>query len=267
MICNIPILMYHSISNYASPKFKRWTVSPEQFRNHLVTIQLQGYTPLTVTDYICSLNKRRLPEKPILITFDDGFEDFYQEALPLLSQFEMPATLYVTTGFVGETSHWLNKIGEGGRKMLSANQIVELHKNGIEIGAHTISHPHLDTVPESDAAREIQLSKIWLEAIIGERVYSFAYPHGYHSRRVKRMVIDAGFTSACGVKHALSHPFDDRFALARIIVSDRVTSESLKSLLAGEGLKEVPLKETFKTKMWRMYRKHSAKLNLAGSTL
>ena len=267
MIRNVPILMYHSISDEAEPKFRRWTVRPNQFRSHLTMVRLQGYTPLTVSDYVNRLNRRNLPEKPILITFDDGFEDFHTHALPLLNEFEISATLYVTTGYVGDRSKWLSAAGEGERKMLSAKQILNLAQNRIEIGAHTVTHPQLDTIPEQQAAHEIKHSKLWLEAILGAKVNSFAYPHGYYSPSVRKMVIDAGFTSACGVKHALSHPRDDRFAMARIIVGNEITDQSLKTLLSGEGLRELSVGETLKTKMWRLYRKQSIRLNLAGSTL
>ena len=263
----VPILLYHSISEHASRPFKRWTVTPDSFRNQLLLLKINGYSPLTLSEYVECQNRRRFPLKPVLITFDDGFEDFYTYAFPILQEFDFSATLYITTGYVGCTSEWLSNLQEGRRKMLSVSQILELHNNGIEIGAHTVTHPQLDTLSEFTAWHEISESKIWLEAILGSEVKSFAYPHGYYSKRIRQMTLQAGFSSACGVKHAMSHPLDDRYAMARIIIENGLTNSQFKEVLNGIGLNEIENKERLKTKAWRIYRKRMKGLNFERATL
>ena len=260
MIKQVPILMYHSISASASLQFKRWTVTPHNFRSQLMMIRSMGFTPMTISDYVLSQNRRNVPSKPILITFDDGFEDFYFEATPILQDLDMPATVYVTTGYVGKTSLWLKSEGEGGRKMMSAKQIVELNEGNIEIGAHTVTHPQLDVLIDAIAKREIIGSRVWLESVLGERVRSFAYPHGYHSKRIRQLVIESGFTSACGVKHAMSHTQDDRFSMARIIVEHGTTIREFAHMLTGENLDVAPKHEKISTRLWRTYRQQVAKM-------
>lgn len=263
----IPILLYHSISDHASQKFKPWAVSPSRFREHLTVLKLMGYTSLTVSDYVQCQIDGKVPPKPVIITFDDGFEDFYTNAFPILQEFEFSATLYVTTGYIGYTSRWLETMGEGERKLLTAEQIIELYKAGIEIGAHTATHPQLDTLPSFLAWKEIYESKQWLQTILGDEVRSFAYPHGYYNKKVRELVIDIGFSSACGVKHAISHPNDDRYAMARIIVKSHVTADGLKRLLKGDGLSKIEKGEKLKTKVWRLYRQGANQLNLKGLTV
>lgn len=255
----VPILLYHSISEKAAPPFKRWAVHPELFEKHLKYLREQDYTPLTVTQFVDLNRDTYLPERPVLVTFDDGFADFYTEALPLLQEYACPATLYITTAFVGHTSRWLAAQGEGDRPMLSWNQVRELPSRGVECGAHTCSHPQLDTLNLKGAREEVAGSKRALEQQLGQPVSSFAYPHGYHSSAVKKLVRQLGFTSACAVKHAMSNPADDPFALARIIVSADTNLVAFEGLLSGQVLPTTPLRERWQTKAWRLARR-SARL-------
>src|SRR4051794_15604605 len=104
----IPILMYHSISDQATRKYSPFAISPALFAQQMEYLQQQHYTPLTVTQLmkIRTTKEQPLPEKPILLTFDDGLEDFYTGAFPVLQQHHFPATLYVVTGLMNETSRW-----------------------------------------------------------------------------------------------------------------------------------------------------------------
>src|SRR6266496_2657570 len=91
----VPILMYHSISDHASPKFKQFTVSPKLFAEHMAYLHQHRYIPITVTQFVNALSNSTLPERPVVLTFDDGFADFYTEALPVLKHYGFAATLYV----------------------------------------------------------------------------------------------------------------------------------------------------------------------------
>jgi peptidoglycan/xylan/chitin deacetylase (PgdA/CDA1 family) len=139
--------------------------------------------------------------------------------------------------------------------MLSWDQITALPTNRVEIGAHSHTHPQLDTLPLSAADQEIRTSKALLEDHLGRPVDSFAYPHGYHSPQVRRVVEQAGFTSACAVKHAMSSLSDDRFALSRIIIDRDQTLESFHRLIVGESLHMAPRGERVQTILWRAVRR------------
>jgi peptidoglycan/xylan/chitin deacetylase (PgdA/CDA1 family) len=252
----IPILLYHSIAEECAPQFRRWAIHPEMFAAQMEMLHEQAYTPLTVTQFVTAINnKSALPERPVIVTFDDGFADFYTDALPILKEFGVPATLYITTGFIGETSRWLMEEGEALRPMLTWQQIAEISANGIECGAHTHTHPQLDLLSRFQAYDQICRSKRLLESHLGQKVHSFAYPHGYYRAEVRKMVQLAGYSSACAVKHAMSAIHDDQFALARIIIERDTDLATYLSLLAGEGLRVAPIRERMRTKLWRLVRR------------
>jgi peptidoglycan/xylan/chitin deacetylase (PgdA/CDA1 family) len=251
----VPILLYHSISADATPGFWRWTVHPDLFAAHMAFLRDHQYTSLTAAQFAQTLLDpgRPLPERPVVITFDDGFADF-GNALPVLKSMQLTATLYIVTGYVGDASRWLAPEGEGDRPMLTWSQILEIDASGIECGAHSRTHPQLDVLQKTRAWDEISRSKEEMEQHLGHLVNSFAYPHGYYSPAVRRMVEQAGFTSACGVKHAMSAMNDDRFGLARIIVAADTSVQDLSRLLEGQGLAVAP-HERMRTVGWRLFRR------------
>ena len=257
----VPNLLYHSIAEAVAPQFSRWVVRPQVFAAHMAYLHDHGYTPITVTQLAIAMTDSsvRLPDQPVVLTFDDGFADFYTGALPALKRYGFAATLYITTGFVGKASRWLYREGEGERPMLTWSQIAEISASGIECGAHSHSHPQLDTLPLGAAHDEISRSKSVLEQHLGRPVQTFAYPHGYDSPAVRRLVQQAGYSSACAVKYAMSALTDDRFALARIIVTADTDVESFSGLLVGRGLRVAPIREQVRTKGWRLVRR-SARL-------
>src|SRR5437588_1186382 len=132
----IPILMYHSISRHATPKFKPFTVSPESFADQMAYLHQHAYALMTVTQLVKVLTQEGsvLPERTIVLTFDDGFADFFTDALPILQQYGFPATLYVTTGFIGSTSGWMRREGEATRLMLTWEQLTEICSCGVDLG-------------------------------------------------------------------------------------------------------------------------------------
>jgi peptidoglycan/xylan/chitin deacetylase (PgdA/CDA1 family) len=260
----IPILLYHSIATDATPQFKKWTVAPEVFAAQVAYLHAHQYTPITVTQLGQAMANGRsyLPYRPVVITFDDGLADFYTTALPILTYYDFVATLYIATGFIGETSRWLYHVGEGDRPMLTWNQITEISMYGIECGAHGHSHLQLDIVPVKTAHEEIIRSKLSLEDHLGQVIKTFAFPHGYYSLTVKRLVQAAGYSSACTVKHALSTLAGDRFALARIIIDSETNVVTFGRLLVGQGLRVAPKQEALRTKGWRLVRRLRRSLSL-----
>ncbi len=260
----IPILLYHSIAENVAPGFRKWAVRPCLFAAHLAYLHDQGYTPITVTQLGAAIASRyvHLPDLPVVLTFDDGFADFYSDALPVLQRYGFTATLYITTGFVGDASRWLHREGEGNRPMLTWGQITRISASGVECGAHSHSHPQLDILTLSAARDEIARSKAVLEYHLGRQVETFAYPHGYYSLPVRQMVQQAGYSSACTVKHAMSSMTDDRFALVRILVTSDTDAEGLSRLLVGQGLPVAPTREGLRTKGWRLVRWLTRRLKL-----
>jgi peptidoglycan/xylan/chitin deacetylase (PgdA/CDA1 family) len=253
----IPILLYHSITNSSSPKFEHWTATPQTFADHMQVLADGGYSTISVSDLaeIIIGNTWDVPERPVVITFDDGFADFYDQALPILSRFGFRSTIYIITQYMEETSRWLDQEGSGDIPMLSWKQVAEIASQGVEIVAHSHTHPQLDTIPLAQAAQEIRLSKSIIESHLGQQIGSFAYPHGYHNANIRRLVQEAGFSSACAVKHAMSSLEDDRFTLSRIIITHNVKADELSKLLGGYSLRTAPQGERVQTLLWRVVRR------------
>jgi peptidoglycan/xylan/chitin deacetylase (PgdA/CDA1 family) len=256
--------MYHAISNQARARFARWAVSPELFDAHLSYLKDAGYHSHTVSELVSLLRHGNFNPlfKHVVITLDDGFADCYHNALPVLQKHAMKATVYIPTQYVGGCSQWLEPLEEGDRPLMHWDQIRELCSAGIEIGAHSHSHPQLDILPAAEAEQEIWQSRQILEDQLNRPILSFAYPQGYYNQYVKAMVGQAGFTSACAVKHALSSPEDDLFALARLIVSAETSLDDLKVMVEGKNMPVAPYPERVQTKAWRSMRRLFAQMNL-----
>lgn len=259
----VPILMYHSLSCSSNARFKQFAVPPTRFAEQIAYLYDHKYTPITVTQLMQarSQNENALPERPVVLTFDDGLADFLT-ALPVLQRYHFPATLYIATAFIGGTSCWLERERESWRPMLTWQQVSEVSASGIECGAHTHSHPQLDTLTVARAKEEIERSKKLLEDHLGQEVLSFAYPFGYFTTRIRQLVREAGFHSSCAVRHAMSVENDNPFSLARLMVSGGMNQEEFAALLTGHGTSPARAIYTLyarsRTPVWQLIRRNLA---------
>jgi peptidoglycan/xylan/chitin deacetylase (PgdA/CDA1 family) len=240
----IPVLLYHSVADVAPfEALRHYTVTPSQFREHVAAIAASGRTPMTVSELAGALKgERPLPLRPVAVTFDDGYDDT-PAAVELLRNAGISSTVYVTTGTIATP------------RGISEALLPALIASALEIGAHTVTHPHLDEIPTSDAAAEIGDSRRELEERLGGPVESFAYPHGAHDRAIRDAVIAAGFTSAAAVKNALSHRGDDPFAIARWTVTSNVSAGAIADVLEGPPPQLVWSGERRRTKVSRSARR------------
>lgn len=254
----IPILLYHSVCPDPGPALLRWSVTPETFEAHLALIGRLGLVTWTVSRLAGVLAQAQpVPDGTVVITFDDGYADFAEHALPVLERLGLASTIYLTTGaLVGVSDPVVPRMPIA--PMLELAAVPELEARGVEVGAHGHGHWQLDTVPERFAAEEITRSKEVLEEVLAHAVASFAYPHGYSSPKVRRLVAQAGFTSACAVRNAFSSRHDDLFALARLTVEHDTPLGVVRSWLTGSGAVVASQQEHLKTQMWRWYRRATA---------
>ena len=251
----IPILLYHSVTSTPARGLERFTVRPDQFAAHLDHLIDDDRTVLPLGEIAEHLRSGTpLPEGAVAVTFDDGLADFAEHAWPELRSRGMPSTLYAVAGYLGDRSRWLD--GPAAESpMLSAGQLSALADGGVEIGAHSMTHPQLDLLPRARAQREIADSKDALEQILGRPVTTFAYPHGHHTRAVKDLVVEAGYTSAAAVRDMFSHDRDDVFAIARLTITDATTNEDLGRLLQGRGARPAPRRQLVRTRLGRQVRR------------
>lgn len=238
MLTSVPILLYHSIS--ADPPYwiAPFAVSPARFASHLDAIAASGRTPLTVSEYVDGLSgKCALPISPVLITIDDGFADFAENALPALTSRDMVSTLYVTTGALADSSaEWVLPPAN----MLAAADLPRLEAAGVEIGAHSHTHRQMDLLTESEVTSELSRNACALESILGHPIRSFAFPHGYWRPRLLRQVSSAGFDSACSVANAFSSARDNHLAVSRLMVTSDTDEDDVAGWMNGYGARERP---------------------------
>lgn len=209
---NVPILMYHYIRDNPDPQDvlgANLSVSPRDFRLQMEWLARNGYHPVDLDDlrsYV--MGSGTLPSKPVVISLDDGYSDLYTVAYPLLHAYQFKAVAYVVTGFFGRPSN------------VTPAQVVEMNANGIEIGSHTVSHPDLTKLSGAELQRQLDDSKVTLEAILGHPVLDFCYPSGAVNPTVVHAVQAAGYQSAT-TTHAGStaHSAADRYEWTRVRVS------------------------------------------------
>jgi len=197
----VKVLMYHRIVSDKSLPGSHWTcVSAKEFRSQLEALEKWGFTTVTFDD--CRLflkGELNLPRKPVVLTFDDGYRDTYRYALPALQEFGMKAVVFVLGERRIRTNAWDKCLGIHGAPLMKEVEIKELRGAGFEIGSHTMHHARLTEVSEHDAWKEISVSKIQLEDMLGASVPSFSYPYGAVNQMLKQLVKAAGYDIACSV--------------------------------------------------------------------
>lgn len=255
----VPILIYHSISGDPMPLVRSLAVDERTFAEHLDMVASRGLTSLTVSEFLAAADRAdtSVLERAVVITFDDGFADMASTALPALRERGLRATLFITTGLLrdGPVAPVDAAIAQ---HMLAWPQLAEICAAEVEIGAHSHSHPHLDTLARGHARDEIVRSKSLLEDALAAPVSTFAYPHGYSSRRVRGLVREAGFRGACAVKNAFSSDDDDRFSLSRLMVQADTGQEEIGDWLDRRAAPPPPRREAPRTRAWRRYRRARA---------
>ncbi len=255
----MPILMYHEIAP-RSETSSRLAVSPDAFGAQLAYLHDEGFHTVTAAELsrVLSGGDGKLPDRAVVLTFDDGFADFHSRAMPLLDRFGFTATLFVTTGWVSDAGPL--PAGRRPGPMLSWGQIDEAARSGIEIGAHSRLHPQLDQLPPGLLREELYLSKAKLEDKLGSAVTGLAYPFGYSNARVRNMARELGHGYGCAVGNAMIGGEPDLLALPRLTVARSTGMSTFATLVRGSNVGRVFLTDRALTKGWAIVRRSKAAL-------
>ena len=203
----VPVLMYHRVG--APPPGSRlaklW-VAPADFRRQLEAALALGYEPVFASRLA---EPASLPPKALAVTFDDGTEDNYTEAFPILKDLGVKATVFLVAGWMGRRNGWEDPALEPWQRTLTWEQVRSMQGSGlVEFGSHTMTHPDLRGLEDEPLAYELRESKRRLETELGRRVDAFAYPFGAgaYDARVRAAVLAAGYSCDFGVKQGLAAP-------------------------------------------------------------
>ena len=222
---HVPILMYHYVGTVPkddpNPKLRAGlTVNPADFSQQMDWLAAHGYHPVDMTTLRGYFAGSPLPAKPVVVTLDDGTADLYTAAYPVLRAHHFPAVAFIISGF-------LNASGR-----VTADQVLEMEKGGIEIGSHTWDHPDLTTLPAARVQFELVRCKQDLEKLLGHPVLDFAYPAGRYNTAVVRQVQQTGYESAVTTDWGAAHAMPDKFTWTRIRVDG---GEPLERFIANLG--------------------------------
>jgi peptidoglycan/xylan/chitin deacetylase (PgdA/CDA1 family) len=254
----VAVLGYHRVHAGAADPLGL-SVAPARFAEHLQVI-VRMLRPVRLRDAAESLRTGRVPRRAVVVTFDDGYADNLHAALPLLEQYGVPATMFVTSGNRGGEFWWdrlarlrlrepgpghdalsarLQHLDEAARdallrelerqaplsaplhRTLTAAELQQLAASSlIEIGAHTVTHAPLSSLAADRQRDELERSRAELEALLDRPVTSFAYPHGALTPTTTALVGAAGYENACCSKQDVATPRAPALALPRLWVGD-----------------------------------------------
>jgi peptidoglycan/xylan/chitin deacetylase (PgdA/CDA1 family) len=227
---SIRILYYHSVSD--APV--RSSVSPAAFESQVEYLVRNGYHLLSLSEATQRLASGTAPpHKSVVITLDDGFQDNYEHAFPVLRRFGAPASIFLTVSYIGTDRLPTLTRTDFVPRPLSWEQVEEMHARGIEFGSHTLTHPMLSTISLGEARREIAESKRVIEDKLGAPALFFCYPRGDFNAGVKNMVREEGYLAACTTVPGTNVGRTDPFALRRTYVGRNDVGTEFARKVAG----------------------------------
>ncbi len=226
---DVPILVYHYIrvdTNLRNPLGYNLSVWPAEFQEQMDWLRIAGGHPVTLEQLYSAMHRGpALPAHAVVLTFDDGYDDFATTAVPILVHDGFVATDFVVSGFVDRPAY------------MSAQQILQVAAMGMVIGAHTVHHVNLDALSPQLAQIEIDVSKESLQRLVGRPVLDFAYPYGDVDAQVAALVAQAGFRDAVTMQYGRAQCASQPYLLRRIRVTG---SDTLPDFAAEAGVAAPP---------------------------
>ena len=201
-VVTVPILLYHSVSD-ENPEDNRYAVSMADFKDQMERLRYWGYSTVTIKQLVDHINKGYyLPRRPVVISFDDGYLDVYENAFPIMERYGFTGTVYIVA----------NRLESDG--FLQVEQLKELIDQGWDVGSHGMTHTEL-TQNHALVRKEILQSRLDLENALGIKVFSFAYPFGSLDWYISYKVYDYGYRAGVAVGNLVTHSSGTIYNLSR----------------------------------------------------
>lgn len=215
----VPILMYHNIGKPpAGARLRNLYVRADTFARQMWLLNCCGYQGLSMTAALPYLRGEKAG-RVVAITFDDGYLDTLELALPVLNKYRFSATCYFVSQRDGQYNDWDATALNVRKRLMSHEHILAWRDAGMEVGGHSRTHPHLPACSDIELHNEIAGCKSDLEILSQEQVTQFCYPFGDQDERVVAAVRQAGFIAATTTQRGRSHAGDDPLLLKRVLVS------------------------------------------------
>jgi peptidoglycan/xylan/chitin deacetylase (PgdA/CDA1 family)/GT2 family glycosyltransferase len=229
----VPVLAYHAIEAVHDPLIGAWCVPPDEFVAQLETLAEQGWDFVDDQVFLRALEGGPLPPRPVLLTFDDGYDSFASVAVPVLRRLAIPATVFLVSDLLGADNRWDVERGAESLPLMEAATIRRLRAEGWSFGVHSRDHPHLTTLGPHGLREQLEQSRRDLIDSGADPVPMFAYPYGEHSALVRRGARRAGYRVAFALEDGAR--FTDPHAYPRVEVRRSMTASEIASLLDVSG--------------------------------
>jgi peptidoglycan/xylan/chitin deacetylase (PgdA/CDA1 family) len=217
----ISILMYHQVGDFMPMRSHRSTYCHyKNFQRQMGFLHRFGFKVLSMDQALACLDgEQPIPPRAVVLTFDDGYENFYEYAWPALSRYGFPAMVYLLSGLIGQPSGWFEQDGRETPQLMGRERILQLRREGVDFGSHGVNHLKLAEIDGASTQHEVFESKRQLEDLLGEEVRHFCYPYGSHDLNAASAVEAAGYRSAVTCLRAAATPAFDDFLLPRKAIS------------------------------------------------
>ena len=249
----VTILAYHEICSLPKEigRLHSYNVTPSAFQKQMEFLHENKYKVMRLEELVyCLTEQREMPKKSVVITFDDGYKNDYVKALPILKQYNFPATIFLAADYIGqnEVFPWFNGLCEGDEKVkenwvpLSWAEVKEMSQDGFTFGSHTCSHSNIRTMSRKDFQKEIEESKDIIEGRINKQINLFSYPFSFpkYRRRYESLITETreallkrGFLGACTTIIGTNSLESDPFSLKRIQIKNTDNLFSFKGKVEG----------------------------------
>jgi peptidoglycan/xylan/chitin deacetylase (PgdA/CDA1 family) len=235
------ILLYHRVADDRDPL----ALAPARFRAQMEFLAAAGYRVVDLMAALEHLDGGAVPPRTVALTFDDGFADIRDHALPVLARLGFRATVFVATGVTDGRRSFAWYAHQPA--VLGWDEVVALDHDGtLRFEAHTVSHPNLLALDDAGARAEIVDGRAELEARLGRPVTAFAYPAGLYGERERRLAADAGYRAAVSCEPGVNLPDTDRFALRRRQIDARDGLVDFRAKIGGGHDTPLPLRGTYR---------------------